>query len=288
MSCTYTGSACPRLKITNNIVAGAAWTGFTLYGHRCGGKPTNTGNVAHSINGIGGGYGFIILADPNDGGQGSCYQGSGLKAYKTKYHGFYSFLGTPKVIYTDNTIIDCFSGIGASIGGGNNNHVELKNNRVWGESPLPDCPRDGGFCFISSKCGFTSTVFVLGTMPIHPSMPSSRPFHKSKSYGAFGGTAIVRGNEFINFGSKTPEGRKNSIICILKTASDWIVPHSFIDNKLTNVGVGALAYIMHPPRGWANPSDCVEFPCTAPLNVIFDFRGTQYSSNPPFNYGSTF
>ena len=63
LSCTWgnPSQSCPRLKITNNIVAGAPWAGFTLYGHRCGEKQTNTGNVAHSINGIGGGVGFLVF-----------------------------------------------------------------------------------------------------------------------------------------------------------------------------------------------------------------------------------
>jgi len=98
----------------------------------------------------------------------------------------------------------------------------------------------------------------------------------------------LRRNEFINFESKTSLGARNRMICILPSASDLIHIITFENTKLTNVGTDALAYLMSPPRGWANPKDCVEFPCTAPLNVLFYFKGTQYSSNPKFNYGSTF
>jgi len=49
-----------------------------------------------------------------------------------------------------------------------------------------------------------------------------------------------------------------------------------------------MAYIMPPAERWANPKDCIEFPCTAPYNILFTFRETQYHSNQRFNYGSTF
>ena len=37
---------------------------------------------------------------------------------------------------------------------------------------------------------------------------------------------------------------------------------------------GAMAYFSSPNPGWANLKDCVEFPCSAPLNVLFDFTDT--------------
>ena len=30
---------------------------------------------------------------------------------------------------------------------------------------------------------------------------------------------------------------------------------------------------MEPPKGWANLTDCVDFPCTAPENVLLSFVG---------------
>ena len=34
-----------------------------------------------------------------------------------------------------------------------------------------------------------------------------------------------------------------------------------------------MMHLMDPPRGWANPKDCVEFPCTAPENILLKFIG---------------
>ena len=51
---------------------------------------------------------------------------------------------------------------------------------------------------------------------------------------------------------------------------------------------GAMAYIKSPAPGWANLKDCVEFPCTAPLNILFDFENTRYSKGSAMNHGKQF
>lgn len=68
LSCTYykdSGDKCSDLKITNNIVAGSVWTGFTGIAHECGKYTSNyfKGNVAHSIGESNGGYGAIFIKD---------------------------------------------------------------------------------------------------------------------------------------------------------------------------------------------------------------------------------
>lgn len=70
-SCTFYSEteACSNILITNNIVAGTFWVGYTIYGHRCGGTMTNTGNVAHSINRSSGGVGFAVIPEPTDSKQ---------------------------------------------------------------------------------------------------------------------------------------------------------------------------------------------------------------------------
>ena len=49
-----------------------------------------------------------------------------------------------------------------------------------------------------------------------------------------------------------------------------------------------MAYIVHPNPGWANKGDCVEFPCSAPNNILFDFAKTQYNLGSRINYGPKF
>lgn len=69
LTCTYygVGDKCTDLTITNNIVAGSVWTGFTAFGHECGVYTSNTfkDNVAHSNGESKGGYGAIFIKDPS-------------------------------------------------------------------------------------------------------------------------------------------------------------------------------------------------------------------------------
>jgi hypothetical protein len=49
-----------------------------------------------------------------------------------------------------------------------------------------------------------------------------------------------------------------------------------------------MAYIMPPDPAWANFEDCVEFPCTAPANILFSFKGTKYNMGSNTNFGPEF
>ena len=60
------------------------------------------------------------------------------------------------------------------------------------------------------------------------------------------------------------------------SASDYIPMHTFKNTKFDNVSENAVIWIDDPPRGWANPTDCGAFPCTAPLNIVLRFEGSQF------------
>lgn len=151
--------------------------------------------------------------------------------------------------------------------------MKFRNSKIYGESPAPDCPQNGkgGYCDKGERCGLMSAVSLTGAKPIHPMMPSPKPYHKCKSYGSWGATAYFENMEFINFYERTTTGARQTAICLNPTASDYIPPHLFKNTKFNNVMPTALAYIKSPNPGWANLKDCVEFPCSAPLNILFDF-----------------
>lgn len=115
-----------------------------------------------------------------------------------------------KVIFSNMTGIDNGLGLGIGRAGETYDNAILlfKDSKVYGESASPDCPQrgKGGFCNKYSKCGLMSAVSITGGKPIHPMMPSPKPYHKCKSYGTWGGTAIFKNFEFINFYEKTKEG----------------------------------------------------------------------------------
>jgi len=68
--------------------------------------------VAHSVSGEGGGYGFMVVNDPSDSGQSSCFEGTKLYAYKNIFHGAYYAKGVRKVIFHKSVMIDNGLGIG--------------------------------------------------------------------------------------------------------------------------------------------------------------------------------
>lgn len=60
-------------------------------------------------------------------------------------------------------------------------------------------------------------------------------------------------------------------------ASDYIPMHKFMSSTFDNVNEAAVAYINDPNPGWANPTDCIEWPCTAPENVVLKFENTNFA-----------
>ncbi len=47
--------------------------------------------------------------------------------------------------------------------------------------------------------------------------------------------------------------------------------HTFSNIVFDTVTTSGLLFIYDPPTAWANPTDCVEFPCTAPENLLLSF-----------------
>lgn len=159
--------------------------------------------------------------------------------------------GPTKAIFSKMIMIDNKFGFGVSMSAGPlgeyfDMKAEMNNNKIFGESPIPDCPPKGGYCYRGSKCGLMASIFIRVKKPLLPAAMSPKPYHKSKSYGAWGGEAYLTGNEFINFRAKTREGATNSVICLNDYGSDYVAPHYLFDTKINNVDPGALAYIMAP------------------------------------------
>lgn len=60
-------------------------------------------------------------------------------------------------------------------------------------------------------------------------------------------------------------------------ASDHIHIQNFKLTVFDNVHEDSMVYIFDPPKGWANPTDCGNYPCTAPQNAVVKFTGTTYT-----------
>jgi hypothetical protein len=59
-------------------------------------------------------------------------------------------------------------------------------------------------------------------------------------------------------------------------APDFIATHYFRDNIFEDCELDSFTYVPFPPSAWANPTDCGNFPCSAPLNVLFRFNNNYY------------
>jgi hypothetical protein len=52
--------------------------------------------------------------------------------------------------------------------------------------------------------------------------------------------------------------------------------HYFNNIKFVNVTEEALVWIEKPNPAWANPTDCHEWPCTGPENVVLKFKASSF------------
>mmetsp|Transcript_20886 Transcript_20886/g.32269 ORF Transcript_20886/g.32269 Transcript_20886/m.32269 type:complete len:149 (+) Transcript_20886:2735-3181(+) len=94
LGCTMLKQECTDLHITNNIVAGACFGGFTSRGHSCGTEDSQTlfrNNTAHSVKGAGGGYCVEIEVDPYNSQQRTCFAASHFNTYKCTHQGLASY-----------------------------------------------------------------------------------------------------------------------------------------------------------------------------------------------------
>lgn len=63
--------------------------------------------------------------------------------------------GPLRVIFSNMTMIDNIYGFGPSMsakgksGAGDKDDMstEMNDNKIYGESPIPDCPPNGGYCY---------------------------------------------------------------------------------------------------------------------------------------------
>lgn len=90
---------------------------------------------------------------------------------------------------------------------------------------------------------------------------------------------------FQNYAAFTSCGARQSVFTLNPYGSDYIPPHNFEDVKFINVTDDAIALFADPDPKWFNPDDCIGFPCTAPSNVMLDFKNTKFSGEktPNFN-----
>jgi len=277
--CSYMseGSRCTDLTITNNIAAGCEFGGFVAPGNDCGDASSNKfrDNVSHSNNGAG----AYIYPDKYSATQGTCYEGSAFSAYKTTLPCVVTHYPSREIRMHGMTCIDNVKGISLQTGGidADKLKIDFKHSYIYGETEADDCPQ-GHECWCQEKTGFLFFGNNLKSKDLHPTMASSLPVHKVKSEGAWGGDINIYNVHFSGFlTGKTKCLAKHRLFGRSKEASDKIPIHKFVACSFSNVDEISMAYFKDPTAGWANSSDCGDFPCTAPNNVVLSFSSTLWS-----------
>jgi hypothetical protein len=64
--------------------------------------------------------------------------------------------------------------------------IELNDNKIYGETPISDCPDDGSFCKPYDKFGVMLTGATYNGKDPHITGASSLPVHKIKSLSSWG------------------------------------------------------------------------------------------------------
>jgi hypothetical protein len=275
--CSYNeGNVCYDSSITNSIAAGCKFGGFVAPGHDCGDNSANNfrGNVAHSSSRAG----AYIYPDPNPSkNHKECYEGSHFSAYKNKEQGLEANYITKQVRMRDMVFVDNVKGLNLNANGETNEQVvKASNMKIYGESHANDCGRTGDH---TEKMGIMMFGAQQGGKPLHPLKESSLPIYKLKSYAVFDSKVEMDNIEFHDFTATTRCGRKQRVFERNPSASDGIPLHYFNNIKFVNVTDDALVWIEKPAAGWANPTDCGEWPCTAPENVVMKFHSSSFESN---------
>jgi hypothetical protein len=178
----------------------------------------------------------------------------------------------------DMVFVDNKYGLNLNANGETNEQVvKASNMKIYGESHADDCATPD--CFCSDKMGLMMFGAQQGGKPLHPLKKSSLPIFKLKTYATFDSKVEIDHVEFHDFTSTTRCGRKQHVIERNPSASDGIPLHYFDNIKFVNVTEDALVWIEKPNPGWANPTDCGDWPCTAPENVVMKFTASTYEAN---------
>lgn len=150
--------------------------------------------------------------------------------------------------------------------------AHMENIHVWGEDTAIDNP------YCQTRNGVWFMAGLGSGKGLHPASLSALPVAKMKSAGVWKHRTEFKAVTFHDFANVTIKGCKVRQYCMgpNTTASDHIHVQHFVNTVFDNVHDDAMAHIYDPPKKWANPTDCGNYPCTAPQNAVVKFKGTTF------------
>jgi hypothetical protein len=185
------------------------------------------------------------------------------------------------------TMVDNQYGFGMNIvpsGSEYDEHImQIDDNFIHGESLSPDCPENGngGYCYKFDKKGYMIGGGIRAGKGNHITSASKRPHHKIKGDATWGGKTILNRNKFTNFKYQTREGLNQYLFDLNPFGADHVPIVYALNTQFDNIDSDAFGHFFDPPTGWGNVKDCGNFPCTAPWNVLVDFKYSTYTGNYP-------
>jgi hypothetical protein len=164
--------------------------------------------------------------------------------------------------------------------------LEISDTTIWGETEAPDST-SGNTCL--EKMGLMLSGATKKDRDMHPLSPSKLPAYKIKSDAEWNARHKFFNLEFKGWNQKETQcGKDQYIFGLNPFAADYIHRSDFYSTHFDSMDHDALAYFRDPPQGWASISDCGNWPCTAPLNVLLNFHSTTYGPNSLANEDRAF
>ena len=161
--------------------------------------------------------------------------------------------------------------------------MEINDNMLYGESEIPDCPdqRNGDYCVIINKRAIHPPASATKGKVPHTTAASSLPLYKIKGDTSWGSKTTLTNNTFTGFNGKTRMGMQNVMFSSSFYQPDYTPMLEFDNTKFVDIADNGFAYFSDPFEEWAVISDCGNFPCTGPKNILYDFRGSVWSGSQP-------
>lgn len=115
-----------------------------------------------------------------------------------------------------------------------------------GESEIPDCPANGGYCYDIAKSAYVPLYVADASSEIHPGMVSGMPYISPHAYGHSEGYHLVQNNVFKHFTASTRGGQKNTVIKMAGHMTDYSQTQYFTGNTFLNVSQSSFAHVPSP------------------------------------------
>jgi hypothetical protein len=257
-----------KVTMHNNIAAGCWHHGFHFIPQKCDDTDPDysfINNVAHTISG----YGAIALLVEHQ-----CTEVKDMVGYKITEASI--MLGGPSKqnIGTNLRSIDSRYGIavhpstGTSLLRDSYSYSELRDN--------VDCPDGNDMCEVC--------IDRIGVIP--PISSDTGHFDRKPKYskfplwenGGLTGFGTIEDHTFVGFNNPTTTCGSRQRAIAPYISPNYTPFANIIRPRFFDLNPQALTFMPDPEPDWANPSDCVEFPCTGPVNVVIRLENASFKS----------